>query len=231
MGNNLNKGTIYLSGGGNAKDSFFLDKHFINSLINKKVLYVPVAITRDKIGYEECYDWIINTLTSHSKDFVDITMWLDIKNKTLKDIIEYDAVYLGGGNTYKLLEEIYNTKFNQVIIKYLNKDKIIYGGSAGAIIMGKNIDTVIGENDKNYKYNSGLSLLGNYSVIGHYKKDDNGNIFNYISRYKNPVIALPEKSGIVIQNKIATVIGYEPVVIFLTDRTERKEMPDNNFNL
>lgn len=219
-------GKIFISGGGGIEDSFSLDEKFINSLKEKKVLYIPIAMERDEIGFESCYDWIISALSRHIKDFVDIVMILDLADKNLQ-ISNFDGIYIGGGNTYKLLQYIYDAGFDKILMSFIKNNGIVYGGSAGAIILGKNISTVIEENDKNYKYSQGLSLIGDYSIKCHYKDIDDKKIFEFIKHYKCPIIALPEKTGLVISDKYAEVVGSESALIFSINGKKEYKKPND----
>ena len=220
-------GKIFISGGGGIEDSLLLDKKFVNSFKKKKVLYIPIAMERDEVGFESCYDWIISALSRHSEDFIDIVMLLDLADKNLQ-MSDFDGIYIGGGNTYKLLQYIYATGFDKILMSFIKNNGIVYGGSAGAIILGKNISTVIEENDKNYKYDQGLSLIGDYSIRCHYNKNiDDEKIFKFIKYYKYPVIALPEKTGLVINNKYSEVIGSENAVIFNINGEREYKKPND----
>lgn len=215
---------IFISGGGGAEDSFLLDKRFIDSLKKKRILYIPVAMERDFIGFEACNEWIVSTLSRHSDDFIDVTMAVDLQNIDKNvNIDDFDGIYIGGGNTYKLLQHIYENKFNNIIISFLKKTGVIYGGSAGAIILGKSIATVSEENNKNYKYDKGLSLIGDYSIVCHYNERDDEKILKFIEFYQYPVVALSEKAGLMIDNDKSGVIGEGSVLIFGLDG-KRKTM-------
>ncbi len=215
MDNNKSK-KIFISGGGSEKESYPLDKEFVQSIIGdrKSILYIPIAMDADSVKYEACYNWITNSLTTLSSEFINITMWTNLNDKTGDDLNKFDAVYIGGGNTFKLLQHIYESNFFIILKEFINKGGIIYGGSAGAIIMGKNIDTVSEENDKNYKYSEGLSVIGDYSIISHYQENIDKKIEEYIAIYNNPVIALSEKSGVKITGNIMKVVGYDSAIVF-----------------
>jgi dipeptidase E len=206
---------IYLSGGGGAEDSFLLDEKFMNGVNeNKKILYIPLAMETDALGFEACYDWIINTLSKFSKEFVDIVMWTNLDGKSWDDIKDFGAIYIGGGNTFKLLNNIYDSGFINLLRAFIDAGKIVYGGSAGAIIMGKSINTVDEENDKKYRHHEGLDIISGMSIICHYTEQLDCKILNYISKIKTGVIALPEKTGLFISNSNAQVVGYEPAYLF-----------------
>lgn len=222
MDNNKSK-KIFISGGGNEKDSYPLDKEFIQSIAGKRksILYIPIAMDADSIKYEACYDWIINSLVTLSDEFIDTTMWTNLNDKTEEDLDKFDAIYIGGGNTFKLLQHVRESNFSTIIRKFINKRGIVYGGSAGAIIMGKDINTVSEENDKNYKYSEGLSMIGDYSIICHYKENYDEKIEKYIEIYNNPVIALSERSGIKIVGNSLKVVGYDPIIVFNLSKEKR----------
>lgn len=215
------QGQIFLSGGGGAQDSFLLDREFINSLKQKKVLYIPIALTRDVAGFEACYDWITNTLSLHSHDFIDVTMWLDLNNRKIDDLLKFDALYFGGGNTYKLYKEILDTEFNKLIIEFLDREGVYYGGSAGAIILGKYIDTAqfADKNSVGLKEKKGLNRINDYSIWCHYneKWGHDSQIKSLIKMGVERILALPEKSGIRVSKKKVEVIGYENISVFIKD--------------
>ncbi|NCN99296.1 type 1 glutamine amidotransferase-like domain-containing protein [Candidatus Pacearchaeota archaeon] len=197
---------IFLSGGGNAQQSRLLDSLFVEKVGERKILYLPVAMKRDKIGYEACFDWIISTLTSHSKNFLDIDMVTNLASVSREYLENFGAIYIGGGNTYKLLDEIRKSGFDKLMIDFLWKGGIIYGGSAGAIVLGKDISIVSEEKDRDIS-SKGLDLINGYSIKCHYSDNDNKVIRNFVRETKLPVIAIPEGCGLILttlisQNKI-----------------------------
>ena len=147
----MEKGYIILSGGGDFKDSFKLDKKFFSFLkLNSRILYIPVALERDKAGYEACRDWFSTVISGHLRE-KDISFAMLLGDDEISDLSIYDAIYIGGGNTYKLLDYIYQKKIDKKFLDFIEKGGIIYGGSAGAIVLGKDIRTAEEENDKNYR--------------------------------------------------------------------------------
>lgn len=213
--NIVSGGQLYLGGGGGAEDSVELDKRFLSALNNKKIVYIPIALTPRDGGYESCYDWITSTLTNASNDFIEITMWTDLNNKKLNDLENFGGVYIGGGNTYKLLDHLFKTGFNKTLTDYYYNGGLVYGGSAGAIILGKTISIISEENNADYTHESGLNLLNEKSVICHFTDQKETKISKFIQDSKTDVIALTERTGAIISNinQIESV-GFDSVQLY-----------------
>jgi len=201
---------LILAGGGGAEDSKQLDKLFV-SLIpkGKKMLYIPVARKKD---YKECYNWIKSVF--FPLGFDDIIMWTDLSNKRYEDLKGIGAIYVGGGNTFRLLSELRSTKFDEILMKFIRSDRIVYGGSAGAIVLGKNILTSSDENVAKIKNFSGFGIIKNCSVWCHYNKNQDSKILRYIKKFGFPVIAIPNRSGIFLDEEKVEIIGSKQVYLF-----------------
>ncbi len=221
----MKKGYIILSGGGDIKDSFELDKKFFSLLKNNtRILYIPIALNRDRVGFEACYDWFSNVISAHAGEKkIDFSMILE-KDK-IPDLENYNSIYIGGGNTYKLLDYIIRNNVGQKIVEYIKNGGIVYGGSAGAIVLGKDIRTAEEENDNNYSYFRGLNLLGGQSVICHYEETLDEKIFKSVQKIHSRVIALPENSGLIIGNNTIETVGR----IFVFDKNHKKQILTSKF--
>ena len=160
-------------------------------------------------------------------------MCINLRNEVFSNLDRFDAVYIGGGNTYRLLDEIYSAGIDKHLSRFIDKGGSYYGGSAGAIIMGKSIDTVLEENDKNYKYHEGLKKAGCYSFIAHFdiKNDDKIQKINtFLLNHKSPVIAIPEGTGLIIENKSIRTIGKLPAFAFRPNEKKREIIARSFFN-
>ena len=59
-------------------------------------------------------------------------------------LLQYDVVYLCGGNTQYLLERINATGFNKSLMEYINGNGLVIGVSAGSLIFSNNLDNNLG---------------------------------------------------------------------------------------
>lgn len=195
--------TIILSGGGNPEVVVPIDKYFGSIIdLHKTVLYIPIAMESHVFSYEECFEWFKKTYYEYGISNVELCTDL----RTINLDSRYSAVFIGGGNTFKLLNEIQNSNFTVQIHSYLQSGGVLYGGSAGAIVCGKTIEAAIyaDENHVGISNLSGLNLLNSYDVFCHYDpiKHD-----SFIANLNRNLYLLFEESGLIINDSGVFSIG------------------------
>ncbi|GHO58521.1 Type 1 glutamine amidotransferase-like domain-containing protein [Ktedonobacter robiniae] len=208
---------LLLSGGGSAEDSLLLDQLLVQLTAKGPMVYLPLALDPQQRPYASGYEWIGSVFTPLGLDH--ITMWSDVSAKTVDDLNPFAALYIGGGNTFKLLRDLKEARFDQVIRHFLHSGGIVYGGSAGAIICGRDISTasLLDRNDVGLEDATGLDLLQGASVWCHYQPTDDQQIRSFAERLQHPIIALDEKTGLYVQDDVVLAVGFEPVVVFHQD--------------
>lgn len=205
---------LFLSGGGDKGQTEIIDKKFVKALdLDKPLLYIPTAM-QGEIPYEDCYRWIHSVF--NPLGIPEIEMWTDLEEKSLVDLKKFSAIYIGGGNTFDLLNALRETGFDTVLKEFLGNKGIVYGGSAGAIIFGRDILTSshMDPNHTNLKTFEGFNYIDNYSVWCHYETSNDRLIEEYVNKYGYSVIALPEETGIVISEGTLRVMGSSSASIF-----------------
>lgn len=76
------------------------DKLFRNQIdYNKAMLYIPVAGETHSFSYSRSFDWF-------KKRFGINKMEMCTELNSAENLNQYTALYIGGGNTFKLLKEI-----------------------------------------------------------------------------------------------------------------------------
>lgn len=205
---------VALSGGGGAADSRPLDEVFAAWIGSQcKLLYLPCAL-RGIRPFESCLKWI--TATFAPLNITQITMWTDLSEHQVSELDQFDAVYIGGGNTFALLAELRKSGFEQSLIEDVRQGKAVYGGSAGAAVLGRDIRTVnyLDRNEVGLVETNGLNLAIGHAIWVHYQPQDDNLIHEYVDQYQQPVVALSERSGIVIENQVMRSVGFEPACRF-----------------
>ncbi|WRP07527.1 Type 1 glutamine amidotransferase-like domain-containing protein [Rossellomorea aquimaris] len=205
---------LFLSGGGDKEQTQILDKEFVSAKdLNKPLLYIPIAM-QGEIPYEDCYKWIHSVFSPQGIN--EIEMWTDLEAKSLEDLKKFSSIYIGGGNTFYLLNTLRETGFDTILKEFVDNQGIVYGGSAGAIILGRDILTSshMDSNRTNLKSFEGFNYIDSYSVWCHYEPGHDDLIKQYVDKHGISVIALPEETGIVLSEGTLKVIGSSPAYIF-----------------
>ena len=198
---------LILAGGGDEKQSKVTDEFYLSKLGEEpKILFIPIALKGIK-DFNDCYSWISGIFTN-----TKIEMLTDFNQEC--DLNKYDTVYISGGNTYNLLEELNNSKFKENLVEFAKNNSIVYGGSAGAIILGKNILTSGDEDHTNLEDYSGINLIDGYSIWPHYRSEDEEEIKEYISEFDEGIIAIPEESSLYVEDDQVWAVGEKNVVIY-----------------
>ena len=220
---------LFLCGGGDAEKTLEANKR-LNEIINhdKPILYVPLAMDEDKHPYDDCLEWVKGELSSVEVPYINmVRTFEELANK---DYSNYSAIFIGGGNTFKLLKGIKDSGAFYKIKEYIDNNGIIFGGSAGAIIFGYDINSCLSmdKNDVKLEDTKGFDVLNGLSIFAHYlnhssklTEEENAerdqkytDALQQFSFENGQVIALPEEDTIFINGDNVEVIGTLPYYRF-----------------
>ena len=210
--------TLFLNGGGcgeQIKGSYEVFKEKVDT--SKPLLYIPLAMEKEK--YPSCLEWITGELAEFHFPKIDmITSATELCDKNLDD---YAALFIGGGNTYKLLAELKSCGAFQKIQAFLEQGGIVFGGSAGAILFGKSIDSCrhADPNKVGLKEVTGFNQVFGAYIGAHYPNDNPIKTAEATANFTRvsfdaPVIALHEEDTLVIDKESARVVGSKPYHVF-----------------
>ena len=220
---------LILNGGGEGA-AVKSARELLNSIIdnNKKILYIPLAWPDPT--YNGCLEFMTNELSDIDKTGIDMIKTTDeLLNKNFND---YACLYIGGGNTYKLLNELkVSGAFNKIKDYLINDNGIVYGGSAGAIIFGKDLDSCNTDDDNEVKLidNTGFNMINGYSLLCHYTNRESERTelsrkyLIELSKTK-PIYAIPEEDTIYINDNKIEFIGNRPYYEFINGIEIKKEI-------
>lgn len=201
---------IILAGGGGAEESRPLDE-LLAAWIGPggRLLYLPIAL-RGIRTFDSCRDWITSTFAP--LNIANITLWTELGEHEADDLQAFDAIYIGGGNTYSLMAELIASGFDRHLKDYARARGILYGGSAGAVVLGRDIRTIrrVDPNHVRLAEVNCLDLAAGYSISPHYAPGQDDFIEDFVRTHRLPVLAISERSGVVVEAGQLRSIGFEP---------------------
>jgi len=91
-----------------------------------------------------------------------------------ENVMDFDAIYMMGGNTFYLLDMIRKTGFGETIKAFIDAGKIYIGSSAGSEIMSDSIEPALGYDENNVGMTdyTGLGIVSGIVVPHCARKQD-----------------------------------------------------------
>ena len=115
-----------------------LEEHVGDDLKGKKITFIPTAALHEKVNFY---------VKSGKKALEKMGLLVDeleITTASPSEISEKlknsDCIYVSGGNTFFLLQELRRTGADEIIAEQINSGKLYIGESAGSIILAPNIE-------------------------------------------------------------------------------------------
>lgn len=216
---NKNENTLILTGGGESKYFKEIDLKFKSLLPSKcNILLIPLASNRKN------HSAILKRIkqTFNVLRFNNISICQDLTKINWDYLSLFHAIYIDGGNTFTLMKLLQERKVKSLFRRYLKEGGIINGDSAGAIVLGKKVDSAYfgTSKDKNFaglKDYTGLNFIFNWYIHCHYDVSEDKQIFDYVKSGKK-LIALSEKSAVFIKGNKLKVIGKHSAYIFTKNK-------------
>ena len=130
-----------------------------------------------------------------------------------------DIIYIGGGDTVKLLNDIKEYKIDELLVEAYNRGCVLAGTSAGAILLSNSgySDSYIlrGESNK-YEFIKGLGLSNiNFCPHYHSSKEKDNELESDLKEFKKPVYCLENCTALeILDNNIKTIKSKENAKVY-----------------
>lgn len=133
-------------------------------LSGKSVTFIPTASVPEKVKF---YVGAARKAFNKSGIIVDeLDLLTASHDEILNKLKTNDYIYISGGNTFFLLQELRRTGADKLIIEQINSGKCYIGESAGSMILSPNIEYVKYMDE--IKEAPGLSEYAGLSVVDFY---------------------------------------------------------------
>lgn len=143
-----------------------------------------------------------------------------------------DIIYIGGGDTLKLLERIEEYDLKPLFDKALKNDTVLAGISAGAILLSKKgfSDSYILRGEKEtYEFINGFGYI-DISIVPHYyvEEEKTKQLIDYLKEKKETVYGLENNTALKIEDNQITVIKennkYKAYIIQYQEKLMEEEI-------
>jgi len=213
---------LILAGGG---DSQPLDELFAAwTGPDGRMLFLPVAL--DVSAHEGYLEVVKSEVTAFGVS--NIEMWSDLLEHDPSELAAFDSVYLGGGSTFRLLAHLRDSGLDSALISHARQGGVIYGCSAGADVLGRDIMTVAHaeSNDIGLTDTRGLDMVPGHAIWTHYVPEHEALVADYVRERGIPVLAISERSGISVLGVRLEPMGFAPVYRFDEGGKQELRPPD-----
>lgn len=120
-----------------------------------------------------------------------------------------DLLFVGGGNTFRLLEQLRRYGFVEQVRGFWRRGGDYYGGSAGAVLACDSIEIAVGHdrNEPGLEDFTALGLLSGAAILPHFTEDQLEAASRWAVTRHTVVLGLPESVGLRCSGGKGTVIG------------------------
>ncbi|OGK25844.1 hypothetical protein A3A46_00330 [Candidatus Roizmanbacteria bacterium RIFCSPLOWO2_01_FULL_37_13] len=134
------------------------------------------------------------------------------KNSLYKKLSDYDVIYVGGGNTFYLLNWVRKSGFKEIINDLLEQGKIYVGASAGSYIVCPTIEQGLWKQEYPDKETFGVTdykslNLVPFWIIAHFTEKWRPDIEKAAKTTKDPIVALNDKQAVLVKGENCKIVG------------------------
>lgn len=197
-------GTVYLGGGGSAFDEEALWRLMLPE--RRRIVYWPFALPPERLPAARAS--LVSSLDDLHLD-AEVEVWATLRDRRPEQLTRGDLLFVGGGNTFRLLQEVRRHGFVEAVAGFVRDGGDYYGGSAGAVLAGADIRIADGldENEPGLSDLGALPLVDAFTVLPYYDDSQQATARAWCRTHGRTLLGVPERSGVVVRDGWAEVVG------------------------
>ena len=173
-----------------------------------RITYWPFALPASLA--REARAWLQSNLESLGASY-ELDVWQDLQQRRPEELttLETDLLFVGGGNTFRLLDAVQQGRFFDAVKDFVSLGGDYYGGSAGAVLASESIAIAVGHdpNEVGLGDLTGLGLLRGVAVLPHFTDDQLDQAQDWARTHQVVVLGLPEAIGLHCCDGTAEITG------------------------
>lgn len=221
-------GTLYL-GCGSAADEVPLWRVMFHRTMTR-IVYWPFALPGEMCATAE--DWLRSNLDRLGVGY-QLHTWQGLADHEPAELdpSQVDLLFVGGGNTFRLLDHVTSHGFVDPVRRFWRRGGDYYGGSAGAVLACDSIEIADGHdpNEPGLRDLTGLRLINGLAVLPHFTDDQLEQAVAWAADRQVELLGLPESIGLRCSHEDATVIGVGSLTR-IRDGVVEQFGPGDNFD-
>jgi dipeptidase E len=205
---------LVLGGGGNPDQEREVWQVAFAGLRN--VVYWPFAWSGDELkGAPERMHGALARLGIQA----EVDTWLTLVGHTAAELESADLLFVGGGETSKLLGHIREHGFGDHVATFVEHGGRYYGTSAGALVATESIViAALADNDPPAAaFPTAMGLFCGVTILPHADTFAPSDIQSWARELSQRILAIPEAGGVDIQGDAWTVLGPDAAMLVRDD--------------
>lgn len=178
------------------------------------VAFVPTAADLSEDPWYMIADR--KTLADMGFQIIDLSLKGKSKEEVKSILDNVDVIFVGGGNTFYLLDEANKSGFSELVPDYVNRGVIYVGGSAGSYIACPTIEAAgwleSDPNVVNLKDLTAMNLVP-YIIKAHFEPEKSKANREAMRDCKYPVKILTDKQALLAIDDNYQIVGEGPEII------------------
>jgi dipeptidase E len=134
--------------------------NFVGDCSGKKLVFIPTASLHEKVTFFVGAD--LKALAKLGLVVEELEISSAPNDEIVSKLSDADVIFVEGGNTFFLLQELRRTGAGRLIVEQINNGKLYIGASAGSVIASGNIEYLKYMDDPA----AAPDLKGDFSALG-----------------------------------------------------------------
>lgn len=187
------RGNVYLGGGGSETDEAQLWTQAFPVGVTVAIWPFAQTSVEKRRGAINWMSAALNAMGHHT-----IQAW-ETPEASSGALDHVDVVAIPGGNAFLLLHELRSSGLMDTLRDHIDAGGSVYGGSAGAVLAGRDIGiaAIADTNDTKLESFRALDYLNGLDVLPHYEDDGEATARAHARNTGRPVLCIPETSGVI----------------------------------
>ena len=217
---------LILAGGGQPSRTSRIDRFAVGLIGGGRVLFLPHAIAPGEWKAATALQWL---LKSPAWRRCEVHMWQRLSSDRRDRLDSFDAIYLMGGQPLVLRDRLRRAKLLDLLDGYIRRGGLVFGLSAGAILLGHDLGTAALKNGRESSSSPapsapGMDCLRGHNICPHFNARLRSTLREHVRRTRRPVFAVPETSALYVTRRYVGAIGERPIELFSRGRERTIEI-------